>query len=159
MASIRSRSSIPSTHLLPFREHPNKRRASLRCVSLTTPNLQNPAKRHWTLFSLPEDTAIDAVYAVCAMGHRARYDEALEEYYAGASDRLRRALIYHQQRSPVKGTVRVMVPRLTRSRQLARMYEDHRASPTPPTVGSTVGTHCRTNELETSPPKLPHAAK
>jgi hypothetical protein len=39
------------------------------------------------------------------------------------------------------------------------MYEDHRTLPTPPTVGSTVGTHCGTNELETSPPKLPHAAK
>eukprot|EP01033_Poteriospumella_lacustris_P010262 gene10262-7286_t len=36
------------------------------------------------------------------MGHRARYDEALVEYYAGAFDLLRRALIYHQQRSPVK---------------------------------------------------------
>eukprot|EP01040_Poterioochromonas_malhamensis_P023448 gene23448-28765_t len=58
---------------------------------------------------------------------------ALVEYYAGASDRLRRVLICHQQiYLPSRRTVRVMVPRFARrSHQLARMYEDHRALPTP----------------------------
>ena len=36
-------------------------------VVATAQNMQNPAKCPWARFALPEDTAIDAVYAVCAM--------------------------------------------------------------------------------------------
>lgn len=65
-------------------------------------NLRNPDKCPWNLFSLPDDASIDEL--CCAQffnGNRASYD-SLVESYAGSLDLLRRALIYHHKKLPVK---------------------------------------------------------